>query len=259
MEDNILDFDKALNELSQIANNYSFDVWVPSENKTIKFNEINAFQQKQILSGSMDSSIYSKKFNSAVYAIIQNNCSEDISKFTILDKIAICLQLREKISKIIKIQNDNEKFDVDISYVIKDLKASYVHPKETELIHNNITLTIYPSYILEEKLYDDTVLTDNKKAEDIKNTDDIQGIISDAFIGELAKSIKILKIDDNIIDLKFLTFKQRIRLVEKMPASLIQDILNVVSEWKKTIDTFLTVKKENGTVLIKIDPLFFIG
>ena len=40
MEDNILDFNKALNQLSQIANNYSFDVWIPSENKSIKFNEI---------------------------------------------------------------------------------------------------------------------------------------------------------------------------------------------------------------------------
>ena len=102
MEDNILDFNKALNQLSQIANNYSFDVWIPSENKSIKFNEINAFQQKQILSGSMDSSIYSKKFNSALYDIIQNNCSEDISTFTILDKILICLQLREKISNVVK-------------------------------------------------------------------------------------------------------------------------------------------------------------
>ena len=259
MEDNILDFNKALTELSQIANTYSFDVWIPSGNKPIKFNEINAFQQKQILSGSMDSSIYSKKFNSALYDIIQNNCSDDISTFTILDKILICLQLREKISKIVKIQNDKYKYDIDISDVIQNLKASYIHPKETEVIHNNITLTIYPSFIVEEKLYDDTILTDNKKAEDIKTTDDIQGIISDAFIGELAKSIKILKIDDNVIDLKSLTFKQRIKLVEKMPASLIQDILNIVSEWKKTIDTFLTVKKENEMVLIKIDPLFFIG
>ena len=207
----------------------------------------------------MDSSIYSKKFNSALYDIIQNNCSEDISTFTILDKILICLQLREKISNVVKIQNDKNKYDIDISEVINNLKSSYIHPKETEVVHNNIKLTIYPSYILEEKLYDDTILTDNKKTEDIKSTDDIQNIISDAFIGELAKSIKILKIDENIIDLKPLTFKQRIKLVEKMPASLIQDILNIVSEWKKTIDTFLTVKKENEMVLIKIDPLFFIG
>jgi len=259
MEDNILDFNKALNELSQLANNYSFDVWVPSENKTIKFNEINAFQQKQILSGSMDTSIYSKKFNSAIYDIIQNNCSEDISKFTILDKILICLQLREKISNVIKIQNNNDKIDVNISDVIEKLKTSYIHPKESELKHNNISITIYPSYISEEKLYDDTVLIDNKKAEDIKNTDDIQTIISDAFIGELAKSIKNLKIDDNVIELTTLTFKQRMKLVERMPASLIQDVLNIVSEWKKTIDEFLTVKHEDQTVLVKIDPLFFIG
>jgi len=259
MEEDILDFNKALIELTQIADSYSFDVWIPSKNKTVKFNEITALQQKDILTGSMDSSIYSKKFNSALYEIIKNNSSEDISEFTILDKILICLQLREKVSNIIKIQQKDDKIDVDISPVIAEFKKNYTHPKETVLSHNNIFITIYPSYILEEKDYDETILKDNKKAEDIKNTDDIQEVISNAFIGELAKSIKKLKINDQHIDMLPLTFKQRIRLVEKMPASLIQEILNVVSEWKKNVDDFLTIQKENESYTIKIDPLFFIG
>jgi hypothetical protein len=32
-----------------------------------------------------------------------------------------------------------------------------------------------------------------------------------------------------------------------------------VSEWKKTVDAFLTFQKENESYTIKIDPLFFIG
>jgi hypothetical protein len=259
MEEEILDFNKALIELTQISDSYSFDIWIPSKNKNAKFTEITALQQKDILSGSMDSSIYSKKFNTALYEIIKNNTSEDITKFTILDKTLICLQLREKVSNIVKVQQKNNKIDVDISPIIAEFKKNYNHPKETVLSHNNIFITVYPSYILEEKEYDDTILKDNKKAEDIKNTDDIQDVISNAFIGELAKSIKTLKINDQTIDLLPLTFKQRIKLVEKMPASLIQEILNIVSEWKKDIDTFLTVQKEDESFTIKIDPLFFIG
>lgn len=259
MEEEILDFNKALIELTQISDSYSFDIWIPSKNKNAKFTEITALQQKDILSGSMDSSIYSKKFNTALYEIIKNNTSEDITEFTILDKILICLQLREKVSNIIKVQKKNDKIDVDITPIIAEFKKNYNHPKETVLTHNNIIITVYPSYILEEKEYDDTILKDNKKAEDIKNTDDIQDVISNAFIGELAKSIKKLKINDQTIDLLPLTFKQRIKLVEKMPASLIQEILNIVSEWKKDIDVFLTVQKEDESFTIKIDPLFFIG
>jgi hypothetical protein len=258
-EDNILDFNKALTELVQIADNYSFDIWIPSKNKNVKFTEITALQQKDILSGSMDSSIYSKKFNNALYDIIKTNSSEDINEFTILDKILICLQLREKVSNIVKISKNDDKIDVDILPIIEKFKSSYNHPTETILSHNNIFINIYPCLISEEKNYDETILTDNKKAEDIKNTDDIQNIISNAFIGELAKSITNLKINDQTINLLSLTFKQRIRLVEKMPASLIQEILNVVSEWKKSVDDFLTVEKDGEKILLKIDPLFFIG
>lgn len=259
MEEEILDFNKALQELTDISDSYSFDVWIPSKNVSVKFTEINALQQKEILNGSMDTSIYSKKFNAVLYDLIKNNTTENITEFTILDKILICLQLRQKVSNIIKVQTKNDKIDVDISPIIEDLKKNYKHPKESTLTHNNISINVYPSYIEEEKNYEETILKDNKKAEDIKNTDDIQDVISNAFIGELAKSIKSLSINNQTINLINLTFKQRIKLVEKMPASLIQEILNVISEWKKDIDSFLTVKNEEETIVIKIDPLFFIG
>jgi hypothetical protein len=261
MEETI-NFDKALLELTEIVNSYTFDVWIPSLDRSVLFQEINAAQQKQILTGSMDTSIYSKKFNSALFDIIKTNCSEDISLFTVLDKVVICLQLKEKISKILKIsskKNENVKIDVDLESIIKDLKTNYKHPKLVELINNNISAKVYPSTILEEKNYDDDIVKDNKKAEDIKSTDDIQAVVSDAFIGELAKTIKFLKIKDQNIDLTALTFKQRIRIVEKLPASLIQNILTVLSDWKKNLDSFLTVKDENESLQIKIDPLFFIG
>jgi hypothetical protein len=254
-----LNFDSALKEIISLSDTFVFDVWVPSINEYVKFKEITASQQKDILSGSMDTSIYSKKFNNALFNILKTNSSIDVSNFTIIDKIIICLQLKEKISNILTLPSKTEnveKISVNLTDLILKIKNNYKHPEKSELIHNNIIATIYPSTILEEYEYDETIIKHNKKAEDLKNSDDIQNIISEAFIGELSKTIKNIGISDQNISLVDMTLKQRIQIVEKLPAKLIQDILNIVSVWKTNIDEILTIDQN---FQIKIDPLFFIG
>jgi uncharacterized protein involved in tolerance to divalent cations len=257
-----MSFESALKEIINISENFTFDMWIPSIKETIKFKEITASQQKEILTSSMDTSIYSKKFNVALYNIIKTNSSVDISNFTILDKIAICIQAKEKVSSIWNTtlkSDENVKVSVDLSKIIEKIKNNYEHPEFSEVVHDNIKAKIYPSTILEEYDYDQTILKNNKKTEDIKSTEDIQNIISEAFIGELTKTVKGLTISDQFIDLSQMTLKQRIQIVEKLPASLIQNILNIVSDWKKSIDDAITFEENGEKNQIKIDPLFFIG
>jgi hypothetical protein len=266
-ENNILNFDDALNALSNASESFKIDVWLPSKQRYVTFKEIDAKQQKSLLSAAIDNSVYNSDFIKSFYNILKENVLDEdetfIDELSIADKAFIAISLRSQISEELTInfsETINEK--IKIKDVISKFK-SYKNPNFENLeVKNNevsIKINIELPTIKDELDYEEQFYKDYKKVDDVKTTKDLQNIVSEAFIAETSKYIKDISINDKNFDFKALTFNQKIRIVEKLPSALIQKLLEQISLWKKDIDSVLTVKNGDITKVINIDSLLFLS
>jgi hypothetical protein len=63
-----LNFNNALEAIEAISNSFTVDAWVPSKEKFYSFKEIDAKQQKTLLSSAMNSSVYNTNFVKTFYS-----------------------------------------------------------------------------------------------------------------------------------------------------------------------------------------------
>ena len=137
---------------------------------------------------------------------------------------------------------------------------TYIHPANAKFGDKKLAIAISVPSITLEKNYEFEMHRKDKTVDDIKTTKDIKDIVSKEFLGELSKYIRIVKIESATFEFEKLTFPQRVSVVEKLPSSLVQEILTKITLWKKELDDVLTVKLSDSTdYIIKIDPLLFIN
>jgi hypothetical protein len=271
---NLNRFQDALKILDDVSNTFILDVWIPSKQIILKFKEIDAKQQKEILRSSMKSSVYNTEFIKTFYKILHDNLlnKEDenvLKELSIFDKNFIIIALKSKISKDLELvfdEKENIKKKINLENICKNFNT-YTHPDNCIVVlkqnETEINVTVGLPSIETEFQYEIDVHKKEKSIDDVKNTEDIQNIVTDAFIGETSKYIKNVKINDIDINYESFSFLQKIKIVEKLPSGLIQMVLENVSEFKKSIDDFLTmVVEENGKTYKKVisaDNLMFLS
>ena len=139
---------------------------------------------------------------------------------------------------------------------------SFNTPQSTILESNSndfrLKAEILPPTVKTEVDYD-SQLKNNKNSEDLKNNEDVKKVVTNAFLGEISKFVNKIWINDEEVNFNSLNFEQRIKLVEKLPSSLIQKIIETVSSWKNDLDDVLTVKHEDYVKTISIDSLLFLN
>lgn len=269
-----LNFDKALQAIQSITDSFVVDVWIPSVKKSYKFKEIDAKQQKSLLASALNSSVYNSNFVKNFYKILEQNfVSEDeisvLNDFTIYDKIAIALALKKQISdetRVVFDEKNNIAKNIKIKPIIEKFK-DFETPQDADIEFKNdsvsIKIQISLPTIKKEFDYESEIHKKEKRVDDIRNIEDVQTIVADAFISETTKYIKEVLINDENINYQDYDFHKKIILVEKLPSAIVQKILENVSKWKKEIDSILTVEtEENGqkySKIINVDSLLFLS
>ena len=252
----------ALESLSSLVDSYNSEIYIPSKKEKIKVNEINASQQKELLSAAIDNSLFNTNFVNVFYKILVELLGADtIKTFTIFDKAALAIGIRKQISDVLKIQKDDksEKTEISLSDIVKSFE-SYEHPESAKFGNKKLAIGISVPSIFSEKIYEAEMHRKDKTVDEIKTTKDIKEVVSKEFLGELSKYIRIVKIESATFEFETLTFPQRISVVEKLPSSLVQEILNKITGWKKDLDGVLTVNLPDSTShIIRIDPLLFVN
>lgn len=268
-ETNILNFENALKALNEASETFQVDVWIPSKNKSLKFKEIDAKQQKDLLNAAMDNSIYSSSFLKVFTQIINSNLLEEdksvLDDILACDKASIALNLKNQISNEISVVFDEKNSVVEkikLLPIIEKFKTYKTQKsKHIEVENSNVKIEaeISQPNLKTEISYNENLNKQYKKADQIKTNEEIQTIISDAFISETSKYIKNLWINGQEISLSDITINQKTAIIEKLPSGLIQKILEQISTWKKELDTVLTVEHQNYTKVIAIDSLLFLS
>jgi hypothetical protein len=264
-EENIsLGFEDALKALDSASDLFKIDVFIPSKQKTISFKEIDAKQQKSLLNVAIDDNVYGSDFNKAFYAILKNNIlgedSSIIDELSVADRSFIGISLRSQISPDINVKFTDEISEkINLNDIISKFKTYNLPSSETlEVKNDNVTLSVNISLptLRKELDYNEEFFKDYKKS---NTNDDIKKVISEAFIGEISKYINSVTLNENTFNFESLSTNQKLRIVEKLPSGLIQKILNKISDWKKDIDTVLTVSSGENTKVVSVDSLLFLS
>ncbi len=269
VENNILDFNSALEVLNQISETFKTEAWIPSKGCFLTFKEIDAKQQKELLSAAMENSVYNTSFSKTFFNILKNNLIQDeksiLDELDLADKASIAIALKYQIAKEINVTFDEKNKiseKVSIDPIIKKFKE-YLSPssKIISLKSENVEIKVELKLplIKTDLLYDEQLKKVKKKADQIKTSEDVQEIVSEAFIGETSKYIQKVWINNTEIETIDLRPDQKIKIVEKLPSGLIQKILEQISEWKKELDKVLTVNHQEYTKVIAIDSLLFLS
>jgi hypothetical protein len=268
-ENTIIDFKSALEFLNQASQTFKTDVFIPSLDKTLSFKEIDAKQQKELLSAAMDNNVYNTSFIKTFYNILKDNLLDSdkniIDELTICDKACVAISLRKQISDDLTIifdEKNNITQKVDINDVLNKFKSFETPKSQTlELSNSSVLLkaeVIVPSVKVEVD-YDNEINKNKKKTEEIKTQEDVKQIISEAFIFEISKYMNKIWINDTEINLNDIKLSEKNKLIEKLPSGLIQKVLEQINAWKKDLDSVLTVKFEEHTKVIAIDSILFLN
>lgn len=226
-----------LSAIKEIDKTTAFKVFVPSLNREVKFKQLNTQQFKQIIKTVVDSPLYNTQFIITFNALIKQNCLEniEIDKLTILDKLFIFY--------VTRIESLSSEYTFDIGTV--DLKERYnlFLQNFKNLIPQNLT---YEKYVLVCSL--PTLSTENRLEKELHQNINVtvdtpekfRNILGDTFINEITKFVSELQINDKKINFEHLNFKNRIKIVEQLPTTIINDVLKYIENYKKIVNSLIT-------------------
>lgn len=255
--------------LKELDKSNSFEVYLPSLQKTALFKQLNTEQLKKLLKTVIDSPIHNTEFITTFNSIIKENILDEsinVEELNIFDKLLILIKTRiESISPEYTFSLTEEEIadtglaEKSFTVNLTNSYNSFVEKLpvfEKEIIKSNTyeITTSLPTLQTENKL--EKELYKNIKLE-ITTPDELRNTIGDTFINELTKYISELKVGDTAIDLNTLTFKNRIKIVEQLPTSAINSVLKYVERYKNTIKPLVTYSKNNLEKDIPQDATFF--
>jgi hypothetical protein len=244
--------------LDTLNNEQTFELELFDSSK-LQCRQLTTLQLKQLIQTVVDSPVTQAVFNSTITKVFRGSIvqsPQDALNFTVLDRLLFVLETRSQSLSPLKTTTQEEKTVTFNLQEIKD-KLLQAFKQSSELLNiqtitkDKFTLTYgLPTLKTEQQLNDELY----KKLEiDVKDVDQLRKIIGDAFINEIAKTLQTIEIEGNKFDFSSGTFKNRVKLIETLPAGLIQEVINYIERYKTIIDTCFTV---DGSLLTIDGSLF---
>jgi len=237
-----------LNNILSLLNNedskLTFNVLVPSLQQEVTFKQLTTEQLKKLLKTIIDSPIYNTEFILTFNSIIKDNCINkniDTGKFTIYDKLFIFLKTRiESISDTYTLKfteqeiSENNLSEKTLTINLVERLENFA--KQNLIIENKdytlnefiITCSL-PTIEVENKF--EKELHKNIKT-DINTPEELREIIGSTFVNEISKYITKLQIGDKVIDLANYSFKERVKIIERLPTTVINNAIKYIENYK---------------------------
>lgn len=242
---NILSKLKEINDLNLVP------VYVPSAGKSISFKPISVKQQKDLIKSGLDGTLSGITISNTINQIILDNSVENHS-FVVTDKYPIIIALRRQSfgSEVIIKQEDKQiKFDLD-----KIVSKKLVYSSSDEHIIE-LTGTSLKAHLTLVSLEDDIKINNIQLDKTRKNKDEeLSETVGSLFIYEIVKFISKIEIDEeSVVEMSKIPIKDRLTIVENLPATLNNIILEYIQQFRKEETEYITVDGE----ILPIDARLF--
>jgi len=248
-----INFDQILSALDSFTQELCvFQVWIPSLQRNITVKELNAKQQKRLLGSAVKAQEDIQKFLAKPFIeILTENCSEPlevIQNLTFLDYSLISLKIKQHISELIEIEFSDKSEKIPLAPVLQKIQDIVLPiPVNVKVEKENITLEIVIKYptLQDEVLYSEYIPNLNKiKAEDRSNI--VEQMIADAYIYETLKCVSDVTVNGQSLNFKGLNSTQKYSFFERLPASVVQNIISQYGDWRRPLNQALTVTSSEG-------------
>ena len=256
-----------LGAMNKINDSFSYGIYIPSLGRDVQFRQMSTAQQKAFVKTAMNTNQLNSEFLYSIFSTIKANCAEpdiDVSKFTILDKMFICMKIRSmSISPIVKITIDGIvdeaknliQFSINLDELYAKMKTQYTMEFSKEITSDDTPYVIR----CEIPNIGDEIKLEQELQEGIKksleNNRDDQTVISNAigeiFIQDLSKYITSIDVPVSetqirTVDMSTLNFKDRIRILEALPNQISAKLVEHVNEITKHLNSLTIANFKHG-------------
>lgn len=229
-----------------------------TDNKEYEFKQLTTNHLKDLIESLVDSPLIQPKFNKTITKIFTESLvtdNVDLKNFNMIDRVLFCLATRIKSigSQFVFTATNEKTYTVDLNQVIEKLKLNIQTNQEllkTQTVVDILNPELVITYGISNLYVEDQVINEfyNKfTINEIKDEDELRKVLGEAFINEIAKSLKSISINGQTLDLNTVSFVSRLQTTEELPAAKINPIIQYIESYRKLIDGSLTI--EEGIVL----------
>jgi len=240
-----------LSKLNEINNANLVSVYVPSAAKEVSFKPISVKQQRDLIKSGLDGTLSGITISNIINQIILDNSVEDL-EFLVTDKYPIILALRrQSFGSVVNLKQEDKEQIFDLDVILSD-KLIYDYPTEVQIPLGGTSLKAYLKIV---SLANDIKINNIQLEKTRKNkNEEISDTVGSLFVYEIVKFVSKIEIEeDNIVDMSNIPIKDRLTIIENLPATLNNEILNYIQKFRKHESEYITI---NGEVL-SIDARLF--
>jgi len=239
-----------LSKLNDLNNSNLITVYVPSAKKEMKFRPLSVKQQKDLIKSGLDGALAGITISNIIGEIIIDNSVEKYD-FLVTDKLPILLALRKQSFGSIFILKEDEKdteFNLD-DILEKSLNYSFDTQVEIKLANTDVI-----AHVDVIKIQDDIKINQYQLDKLRKNKEEaISETVGSMFIYEIIKFVTKILIGNEELDLTTLPIKDRLTIIESVPVTLNNSILEYIQQFRKEEAEYVTV----GDKVLPIDARLF--
>jgi len=239
-----------LSKLNDHNNSNLISVYVPSSKKEMQFRPLSVKQQKDLIKSGLDGALAGITISNIIGEIILDN-SVDKYDYLVTDKLPILLALRKQSfgsTFLLKEGDEETEFDLD-DILKKELNYSFDSQVEIKLANSEVV-----AHVDVIKIQDDIKINQYQLEKLRKNKDEaISETVGSMFIYEIIKFVTKILIQNDTLDLTTLPIKDRLTVIESVPVTLNNSILEYIQQFRKEEAEYVTI---DGKVL-PIDARLF--
>lgn len=240
-----------LSKLKEINNSNLVSVYVPSYKKTISFKPLSAKQQKDLIKTGLDGNLSGITLSNTINQIILDNSTEKY-QFLVTDRYPIIISLRKQAFGSEFVLTDEDKktiFDLDI-ILKRKLKYSLEDKISIQLENTNLVVDLDVVSVEDDIKINNFQIDKLKKNKESENIGDTVGSL---FIYEILKFVTKIKVNEDDVDMKNMPIKDRLTVIENVPVTLNNMILEYIQNFRKEETEYVTI---DGQIL-PLDARFF--
>ena len=237
----------------------AIDVYIPSLKRNVKFKPLTGGQQKSFYNCVSDNVVFRTKFVLLTYEIINENCLEEVvDNLTVLDHTVILLELRKNIlGTKVTLGKDTEILTVDFESCLNNAK-SLTPIQERAVAIRNFEFVLETPRLINQYLAEKELRENNSET-----TASLNKVVTDVIFTEVAKTIKEISLIDGdqkaVFNYSEFTFKEKISLVEALPADILIEVQKFLKEINAEQTALLAVKTTDGyDSFFELTPDFFL-
>ena len=227
-----------LSKLNELNNSNLVSIYIPSVKKEMQFKPLSVKQQKDLIKSGLDGYLSGITISNVIGEIILDNSIEKYD-YLVTDKLPILLALRKQAFGNIFILKEDDletKFDLDD---ILENELSYSFDTQVEIKLANSEVIAHVDVV---KIKDDIKINQFQLEKLRKNKEEIiSETVGSMFIYEIVKFVTKIIIGKDELDLTSLPIKDRLTVIELVPVTLNNSILEYIEKFRKEELNYVTI------------------